>query len=67
MMGFLTEAMTEEITVDTEELVEARWFDRGEIRDMVARAASGDPDPPATVASLSGSGQVAIAHQICRR
>jgi NAD+ diphosphatase len=65
MMGFLTEALTEEITVDPEELVEARWFARDEIRDMVARAAAGDPDPATTVPSLPGS--VAIAHQICRR
>ena len=50
MMGFLTEAMTEEITVDTEEVIEARWFDRGEIRDMVAPAASGDLDLAATSA-----------------
>ena len=65
MMGFLAEALTEEITVDLEELVEARWFDRDEIRDMVARAAAGDPDPGTTVPSLPGP--VAIAHQICRR
>ena len=65
MMGFLTEALTEEITVDPEELVEARWFARDEIRDMVARAAAGDPDPATTVPSLPGP--VAIAHQICRR
>jgi NAD+ diphosphatase len=65
MMGFLAEALTEEITVDPEELVEARWFERGEIRDMVARAAAGDPDPATQVPSLPGP--VAIAHQICRR
>src|SRR6516225_12223847 len=65
MMGFLAEALTEEITVDPEELVEARWFARDEIRDMVARAAVGDPDPATTVPSLPGP--VAIAHQICRR
>jgi len=65
MMGFLAEALTEEITVDPEELVEARWFSREEIRDMVARSASGDPDPATTVPSLPGP--VAIAHQICRR
>jgi NAD+ diphosphatase len=65
MMGFLTEALSEEITVDPEELLEARWFDREEIRDMVARAAAGDPDPATTVPSLPGP--VAIAHQICRR
>ena len=65
MMGFLAEALSEEITVDPEELVEARWFSRQEIRDMVARAANGDPDPATTVPSLPGP--VAIAHQICRR
>jgi len=65
MMGFLAEALTEEITVDLEELVEARWFDRDEIRDMVVCAAAGDPDPGTTVPSLPGP--VAIAHQICRR
>src|SRR5262249_2469603 len=65
MMGFVTEALSEEITVDPAELVEARWFHRDEIRDMVARAALGDPDPATTVPSLPGP--VAIAHQICRR
>ena len=65
MMGFLAEALSEEITVDPEELVEARWFERHEIRDMVARSAAGDPDPATTVPSLPGP--VAIAHQICRR
>src|SRR5437016_2382753 len=65
MMGFLAEGLTEEITVDPEELVEARWFGRDEIRDMVARAAAGDPDPATPVPSLPGP--VAIAHQICRR
>ncbi|MBV8702896.1 MAG: NAD(+) diphosphatase, partial [Acetobacteraceae bacterium] len=41
MMGFLAEGLSEEITIDPEELAEARWFERGEIRDMVARAAAG--------------------------
>jgi NAD+ diphosphatase len=63
MMGFLCEALTEEITVDPEELAEARWFSREEIRAMVARAAGGPDDP--TQVSLPGP--VAIAHQICRR
>src|SRR5882762_5905666 len=56
MMGFLTEALTEEITV-------ARWFSRDEIREMVARAAAG-PDDPSRVSLPS---PVAIAHHICRR
>lgn len=63
MTGFLCEGLTEDITVDPEELAEARWFPREEIRAMVARAASGPDDP--TQVSLPGP--VAIAHHICRR
>jgi NAD+ diphosphatase len=63
MLGFLTEALTEEITVDPEELAEARWFSRDEIREMVARAASGPDDP----AQVSLPAPIAIAHHICRR
>ena len=63
MMGFLAEALTEEISVDPDELAEARWFSRDEIREMVARAASGPDDP--TQVSLPTP--MAIAHQICRR
>jgi NAD+ diphosphatase len=63
MMGFLTEALSEEITVDPEELAEARWFSRDEVRDMVAHAAAG-PDNPAQV---SLPAPIAIAHHICRR
>jgi NAD+ diphosphatase len=63
MIGFLTEALSEEITVDPEELAEARWFTRDEIREMVARAAAGADDP--TRPSLPAP--IAIAHHICRR
>ena len=63
MMGFLCEALTEEITVDPVELAEARWFEREEIRSMVERAATGPDDPT----QVSVPGPVAIAHQICRR
>ena len=63
MIGFLTEALTEEITVDAEELAEACWFSRDEIREMVARAASGADDP----ARPSLPAPIAIAHHICRR
>ncbi len=63
MMGFLCEGLTEEITVDPEELAEARWFEREEIRAMVARAATGPDD----LTQVSVPGPVAIAHQICRR
>ena len=63
MIGFLAEALTEEITVDPEELAEARWFSRDEIREMVARAAGGSDDP----AQASVPAPIAIAHHICRR
>jgi NAD+ diphosphatase len=63
MMGFLAEALTKEIQVDPEELAEARWFHRDEIREMVARAANGPDDP--TQVSLPQP--LAIAHHICRR
>jgi len=63
MMGFLAEALTEEITVDADELAEARWFSRDEVREMVARAAAGPDD--ATKVSLPSP--IAIAHHICRR
>jgi NAD+ diphosphatase len=63
MMGFLTEALTEEITVDAEEIAEARWFTREEIREMVARAAAGPDDP----SKVSVPAPIAIAHHLCRR
>jgi NAD+ diphosphatase len=63
MMGFLAEGISNEITIDPEELAEARWFERDEIRAMVARAASGEDDP--TQVSLPQP--LAIAHHICRR
>jgi NAD+ diphosphatase len=63
MMGFLCEGLTEEITVDPEELAEARWFTRDEIREMVTRAAAGVDDP----GKVSLPAPIAIAHHICRR
>jgi NAD+ diphosphatase len=57
------EALSEEITVDPQELAEARWFSHDEIREMVARAAAGPDDP--TRVSLPPP--LAIAHQLCRR
>src|SRR5437588_348660 len=63
MMGFLCEGLSEEITVDPEELAEARWFHRDEIRAMVVHAANGLDDPT----QVSVPGPVAIAHHICRR
>jgi NAD+ diphosphatase len=63
MLGFLAEALTDQITVDPDELAEARWFSREEIRAMVSRAASGPDDP--TQVSLPSP--MAIAHHLCRR
>jgi NAD+ diphosphatase len=63
MMGFLAEGSSEEITVDPEELAEARWFEREEIREMVVRAATGEDDPT----QLSLPQPIAIAHHLCRR
>jgi NAD+ diphosphatase len=63
MMGFLAEGTSEEITIDPEELAEARWFEREEIREMVARAAAGDDDPN----KVSLPQPLAIAHHLCRR
>jgi NAD+ diphosphatase len=63
MLGFLAEALTEDIAVDPEELAEARWFSRREIREMVDRAAAGADDP----AQVSLPQPIAIAHHICRR
>jgi NAD+ diphosphatase len=63
MMGFLAEGISADITVDPEELAEARWFERDEICEMVARAASGADDPT----QLSLPQPLAIAHHLCRR
>jgi NAD+ diphosphatase len=63
MMGFLGEALTEEITIDPEELAEVRWFDRDEVRAMVERSRSDDSVPGA--ATLPPP--LAIGHQIARR
>jgi NAD+ diphosphatase len=63
MMGFLAEGISEDITIDPEELAEARWFERAEIREMVARAANGEDDP----SKISIPQPLAIAHHLCRR
>lgn len=63
MMGFLAEALSEEIAVDPNELAEARWFERAEVRAMVARSQTDDPSP----ALPSLPAPLAIGHQICRR
>ena len=63
MMGFLGEALTEEITIDPEELAEVRWFERDEVRAMVEQSRSDDPVPG--LATLPPP--LAIGHQIARR
>jgi NAD+ diphosphatase len=63
MMGFLAEGISEEITIDPDEIAEARWFEREEIRELVARAAAGEDDPE----QLSVPQPLAIAHHLCRR
>jgi NAD+ diphosphatase len=63
MMGFLAEGISEEITIDPEEIAEARWFEREEVREMVARAATGEDDPE----QISLPQPLAIAHHLCRR
>jgi len=63
MMGLLAEALSEEIQIDPEELAEARWFERGEVRAMVERSRTDDPIPgmPTLPPPL------AIGHQLARR
>jgi NAD+ diphosphatase len=63
MMGFLAEALTDEITIDPEEIAEARWFERDEVRAMVERSRSDDPVP----GMVTLPPPLAIGHQIARR
>jgi len=63
MMGLLAEALTEEIRIDPEELAEARWFEREDVRAMVERSRT--DDPIAGVATLPPP--LAIGHQLARR
>ena len=63
MIGCLAEALSEEITIDPEELGEARWFERAEVCAMVERSRSDDAIPG--VPTLPPP--LAIGHQIARR
>jgi NAD+ diphosphatase len=63
MIGCLAEALSEEITIDPEELGEARWFEREEVRAMVERSRSDDPAP----GLVALPPPLAIGHQIARR
>jgi NAD+ diphosphatase len=63
MVGLLAEAVSEDIRIDPEELAEARWFDRAEVRAMVERSRTDEPIPG--VATLPPP--LAIGHQLARR
>ncbi len=63
MVGLLAEAVSEDIRIDPEELAEARWFDRAEVRAMVERTRTDEPIPG--VATLPPP--LAIGHQLARR
>jgi NAD+ diphosphatase len=63
MIGCLAEALSEEITIDPEELAEVRWFEREEVRAMVERSRSDDPFP----GKVTLPPPLAIGHQIARR
>ena len=63
MMGFLCEALTEEITVDPEEIAEARWFHA----KRSARWSRAPRRAPTTRPRCRCPAPVAIAHHICRR
>ena len=64
MIGCLGEALGEELAIDPEELAEARWFERDEVREMVARSQSDRPHPD-DLPTLPPP--LAIGHQIARR
>jgi NAD+ diphosphatase len=63
MMGLLAEAVSEEITIDPEEIAEARWFEREEVRAMVERSRTDDPIP----GQVTLPPPLAIGHQLARR
>jgi NAD+ diphosphatase len=63
MMGFLAEALSGEITIDPDELAEARWFERDEVRAMVERSRADEPVP----GMVTLPPPLAIGHQIARR
>jgi NAD+ diphosphatase len=63
MIGCLGEAQSEEITIDPEEMAEVRWFEREEVRAMVARSRSDEPIANQTTLPPP----LAIGHQIARR
>jgi NAD+ diphosphatase len=57
MIGCIAEALTDELTIDREELEDARWFTREEVSLMLD---GGHPD------GLRGPVRIAIAHHLMR-
>ena len=57
MIGCHAEAVTDQIVIDENEIEEARWFDRAELKLMLSRSHP---------ASLSTPPPIAIAHHIIR-
>jgi NAD+ diphosphatase len=57
MIGCVGEALSREIVIDAQELEEARWFHRDEIRQMLDRA---HPE------NLYAANPIAIAHHLVR-
>jgi NAD+ diphosphatase len=57
MIGCHAEALTDDIVIDRSEIEEARWFDRAELKLMLARQ---HPQ------GLSAPPPIAIAHHIIR-
>ncbi len=57
MIGCLAEAVTDEIVIDKDEIEEARWFDRAELKLMLTRSHPQRLSPPPPIA---------IAHHIIR-
>jgi NAD+ diphosphatase len=61
MCGFIAEAISEALAIDTNELATARWFTRPEVLAMAARSAAGE-EAPDTLAP-----PIAIGHHLARR
>jgi NAD+ diphosphatase len=61
MCGFIAEAISDTLAIDTAELETARWFSRAEVLAMVARSAAGDGAPD------SLAPPIAIGHHLARR